>query len=73
MLPCHQDTREVLFSETEDVTTVYVVLQLTVPFSRLGPDLGHYRFEVFLHEVLIDFKDEFTMHVVLHPVVQEVQ
>ena len=69
----HPVTRELLFSETDDVTAVYVVLELTIPFSRLGQDLGLYLFEAFLHEVLIDFEDEFTMHVVLHLVVQEVQ
>ena len=65
-------TRELLFSETEYVTAVYTVLELTVPFSPLGQDLGLSLFEDFLHEVL-DFKDEFTMHVVLHLGVQEVQ
>ena len=61
----HPVTRELLFSDTEYVTAVYVVLELMVPFSRLGQDLGLSLFEDFLHEVL-DFEDELTL-----PVVQE--
>ena len=44
-------------------TAVSVLLKLTFLFSRLGQDLGLYLFEAFLHEVLIDFEDEFTMHI----------
>ena len=68
----HPVTRELLFSETEYVTAVFVVLELTVPFSHLGQDLDLSLFEDFLHEVL-DIEDDFTIHVVLHLGVQEVQ
>ena len=73
MLKDHPVTREVIFSGSEDVAAVYVVLHLTVPFDRVGADPDHYQFEVFLHEVLLDLEGEFSLHVVLYPVVQEVQ
>ena len=68
----HPVIRELLFSKTEYVTVVYVVPELPVPFGRLVQDLGLSLFKDFLHEVL-DFENEFTLHVVLHLGVHEVQ
>ena len=58
----HPVNKEVIFSGSEDVAAVYVVLQLTVPFDPVGADLDHYQFEVFLHEVLLDLEGEFSLH-----------
>ena len=67
MLKDHPVTREVIFSGLEDMAGVYVMLR--VLFDRVGADPDHYQFEVFLHEVLLDLVGEFSLHVVLYPVV----
>ena len=73
MLEDHPVTREVIFSGSEGVAAVYVVLQLTVLFDRVGADPDHYQFEVFLLKGRLDLVGEFSLHVVIYPVVQEVQ
>ena len=68
----HPVTRELLFSETEYVTAVFLVLELTVPFSCLGQDLDLSLFEDFLH-VVLNIGDELKLPVVPSLEVLEVQ